>query len=365
MIVVMVVMLLMVMAAAAMAVFVVMVIMDSQVLGGSVLTLHSGHDLRTGQLIPGSGDQGSLGIMLTQQSHSGIQLGLCDGVRPGQDDSLCRFDLIIVELAEVLHIDLHLACISNCHGAAQNHIVTDNLLYSLHNIGQLANAGGFNDDPVGMIPLNDLHQRLAEIAHQAAANAAGVHLGNVDTGILQEAAVDADLTELIFDEHQLLAAVGLLDHLLDEGGLAGAQKARVNINDSHRKHLLYKDFLLLYHFSAGFTRHIFTYAPNKKSAGSSNPGRRKYTPFDNFPYVSKEKLAMLTAVGNHPPMRPHRHRPVSPTGRCIFSGYGNQQHPVVGQFSQEIIGLADGLHGRAILLGQLPNGRPICSAQDQ
>ena len=288
MIVVMVVMLLMMMATAA-AFLMIVVIMGSQVLGGSVLALHSSHDLRTGQLIPESGDQGSLGIMLTQQSHSGIQLGLRDGVRPGQDDGLCRFDLIIVKLAEVLHIDLHLACISNCHGAAQNHIVTDDLLHSLHNIGQLAHAGGFNNDPVGMIPLNDLHQCLTEIAHQAAANTAGVHLGNVDAGILQEAAIDADLTEFIFDEHQLLAAVGLLDHLLDKGGLAGTQKAGVNINDSHRKHLLYKDLLLLYHFSAGFTRHIFTYPPNKKSAGSSNPGRRKYTPFDNFPYVSKGK----------------------------------------------------------------------------
>ena len=52
-----------------------------------------------------------------------------------------------------------------------------------------------------MVLLNNLSQRLAEVTHQTAADAAGVHFGNVDARILQETAVNADLTELVLDQH--------------------------------------------------------------------------------------------------------------------------------------------------------------------
>ena len=44
-------------------------------------------------------------------------------------------------------------------------------------------------------------------------------------GLLQKAAVDADLAELVLDEHDLLACKGLFDELLDKGGLTGAKEA--------------------------------------------------------------------------------------------------------------------------------------------
>ena len=48
--------------------------------------------------------------------------------------------------------------------------------------------------------------------------------GDLDAGFLQEAAVNADLTELVFDQHQLFALEGLRQQLLDEGRLTGTQK---------------------------------------------------------------------------------------------------------------------------------------------
>ena len=84
-----------------------------------------------------------------------------------------------------------------------------------------------------MVLLHHLLQGGAEITHQRAADAAGVQLIDLDAGLLQEAAVDADLTELVLDQNDLLAGKGLLDEFFDQSGLAGAQEAGKNINFGH------------------------------------------------------------------------------------------------------------------------------------
>ena len=235
-IVVMVMVMLMVMAAAAMLLLVVVMVFMLQLsqLGSQrSLTCHGRQDLRSFQFTPTGRDDGSVRIMLPEEGHGGIQLGLGDHIGTGHDNSGGRFNLIVIELAKVLHIDLDLTGIHNRHCIAQFHIGTGNLLNRSHHIGQLAHTGGLNDDPVRGIFRNHLLQSLAEIAHQTAADAAGVHLGNVNAGILQETAIDTDLAEFILDQHQLLACVGLLDHFLDQRGLTGTQKTGININFCH------------------------------------------------------------------------------------------------------------------------------------
>ena len=216
------------------AVAAVMLVLDlRQILSGSSLTFHGLHQLSASQLIPRRSDQSCLAVMLPQKCHSSIQLSLGDGIGTGQNDGGGRLDLIVIELAKVLHIDLDLTRISNCYRAAQHHIIGGYLLYSRDHIGQLPHAGGLDDDAIRMIAVDNLHQSLAEIAHQRAADAAGVHLRNVDARILQETAVNTDLTELVFDEHQLLAAVGFLNHLFDQSGLTGPKEAGIYVNNSH------------------------------------------------------------------------------------------------------------------------------------
>jgi hypothetical protein len=106
-------------------------------------------------------------------------------------------------------------------------------LDSAGHVGQLADAGRLDDDAVGVVLLHHLLQSGAEIAHQRAADAAGVQLIDLDAGLLQKAAVDADLAELVLDEHDLLACKGLFDELLDKGGLTGAKEAGENIDLGH------------------------------------------------------------------------------------------------------------------------------------
>ena len=246
-VVIMVVMLVVMVAAAAFLIIMVVVVMVMvlmlllqlcQLLGQGRLALQSVKDLLTGELAPGGGDDGGSGIVLSQHGHGGVQLCLGNGIGPGQDDGGSGFDLVVVELAEVLHVDLHLTGVHHCHGIAQGHGFAGDLVHGTDHIGQLAHAGGLNDDPVGIILLDHLGQGLAKVAHQGAADTAGVHLGDVNARILEEAAVNTDLAELVLNEHQFLTLVGLLDHLLDQSGFTGSEETGININFCHKKHLL-------------------------------------------------------------------------------------------------------------------------------
>ena len=100
-------------------------------------------------------------------------------------------------------------------------------------ITQLANAGRLDQDAVRMISLHDLFQCLAEVAHQGAADAAGVQLVDLNASLTHKAAVNADLAEFVFDQHNLFTLERFLDELFDQSRFACTQKAGENINFSY------------------------------------------------------------------------------------------------------------------------------------
>ena len=153
--------------------------------------------------------------MLTQERNGTLQLLPIHTVSSGQDDRTGCFHLIVVELTEIAHVYLHLGGIHNCYRMAQGNILPGNLLHRANHIGQLAHAGRLNQNPIRSILSKHLLQSLAKIAYQAAANTAGVHLRDLNTGLLQKAAINADLAKLIFDQHQFLASVAFLYELFD------------------------------------------------------------------------------------------------------------------------------------------------------
>ena len=205
-----------------------------QQLLGQGVALHGPPDLRPGELVPGGGDDGGGGVVLPEQGHRGVQLVLAHAGGAAEQDGPGALHLVVEELAKVLHVHLALGGVDHGDEAAQLH--GDLLAGGLNgpdHVGQLAHAGGLDDHPVGGIGGDDLLEGLAEVAHQRAADAARVHLGDLDARVLEEAAVDADLAELIFDEHQLLALVDLLQQLADQRGLARPQKAGDDVDLGH------------------------------------------------------------------------------------------------------------------------------------
>ena len=207
-----------------------------QLVGQRVTAGHGLHDLGAGELIPGSGEDGGLLVVLPQQLHGGIQLGGVHALGAGEDDGAGVLHLVVIEFAEVLHIDTGLGGVHHGDKAAQMHLVAGLVLYPLHSgddVGQLAHAGGLDDDAVRGILIQNLAQGRPEVTYQGAADAAGVHLGDLYAGVFQKTAVNADLAEFVFDQHHFFALKGLLKQLLDQSGFAGPEKAGNNIDFCH------------------------------------------------------------------------------------------------------------------------------------
>ena len=199
------------------------------VLGG-----HGLQDLLTGQVIPCGGHDGGGGVLFAQHCHGSGDLFLAGGLGAAEQDAACVADLVIVELAEVLHIHLDLVHIGHGDKAVQLHVqMLRHALHGAGHIAQLAHARGLDDDAVGVVLLHHLLQSGAEITHQRAADAAGVQLVDLNAAFLQKAAVNANLAELVLDQHHLLACKGLGDQLFDQSGFAGAKEAGEDIDFSH------------------------------------------------------------------------------------------------------------------------------------
>ena len=198
-----------------------------------VLALHGGEDRLAGKLAPGGGDDHGVGVVLPKQGQGLGELFLAHVLGPAQDDGAGALHLVVEEFAEVLHIDLGLLGVHHGGEAVEGDVVGVDPLHGADHVGKLAHARGLDQDSVGSVLGKDLFQRPAEVPHQGAADAAGVHLVHLNARILHEGAVDADLAEFVLDQHQLFALVGFRNELLDQGRFPRAQKAGEDVNLSH------------------------------------------------------------------------------------------------------------------------------------
>ena len=189
---------------------------------GGVAVLHGGKDLLTGKCVPGGGDQGGVIVLGTDQLHCLDKLFLGNTVGMAEDHGVGVLNLVAEKLTKILHV--HLALVGIHHGGivAKLHVLPCNAFHGTDHVTELAHAGGLDKDTVGSVLRQHLPQGLGEISHQATADTAGIHLGDLDARILQEAAIDTDLAELVLNEHQLLACIGFLDQFLYQRGFSRA-----------------------------------------------------------------------------------------------------------------------------------------------
>ena len=150
-----------------------------------------------------------------------------------------------------------------------------------------------------MVLVDHLLQSLAKIPHQGAADAAGVHLPDFNARLLEEAAVNADFTELILNEDQLLLAVTLSNHFADQSRLAGSQETRVYINlcQEETPSILYFDYIIA-HFCENGKGYIRTIQ------GSRIPF---FWVQDTHPSLAQERQNKCGFIGIFPYL--HRKRP--------------------------------------------------------
>ncbi len=177
----------------------------------SILLCHSVNKLLACELVPLCSNDRSGRILLAEALYALVQLILRESACVAEDKAACIGYLIIEELAEILHIHLVLLCVNNCSEAVKLYVMSVDVLNSADNVAELANARGLDKDTVWSIVCKDLFQSLAEVSHETAADTARVHFGYLNTCVLQKTAVNAYLTKLVLDKHQLFALVALLN----------------------------------------------------------------------------------------------------------------------------------------------------------
>ena len=200
-----------------------------------ILMLHSKENILTVKEIPGSCHDNGLSIVLTKETYALGNLLIPCTLCMREDDGGCMLDLVVIELAKVLHIHLALINVGNGGEAVKNCTVILGSLCRADNVRELTNARGLDDDSIGVILLKNLNKRLGKIANKRAADTAGIHLGNLDTCIGKEAAVNTDLTKLVLNENNLLTCICLFNQLLDKRGFTCAKEAGKYINLCHCK----------------------------------------------------------------------------------------------------------------------------------
>ena len=221
----------------------------------SILLLHCGENILAVELVPRGGNDGSGRIMLSDKLNALLCLMRFCGVGMRKNDAGRVGNLVVVELAKVLHIHLALINVGNCGKAVESSIGSLYGLNSLNNVRELSDTAGLDDNSVGVEFVKHLDKRLGKIANERATDATGVHLGNLNARILKESAVNTDLTKLVFDKNELFTVVCLFDKLLYKCGFSGSEETGENIYFRHikssplwanlRKYVIYYNYTFL------------------------------------------------------------------------------------------------------------------------
>ena len=127
--------------------------------GDGAALLHGLHQLLAGELRPWRRDDHGVLVVLADHGDALVELFFLHAVSAAEDDGVGCLDLVVVELAEVLHIHLALRRIRHSHKVAQLHIVRRDLAHGADDVRQLADARRLDQDAVRMVLVHNIVQR--------------------------------------------------------------------------------------------------------------------------------------------------------------------------------------------------------------
>ena len=210
--------------------------------------LHGGQDRAARDLAPGRRNERRAGIVLTKDRNRIGKTGIRDAIGMRKDDASGVLDLIAEELTEVFHIHLAFSGVNDRRCGVKDDLIRADVANGTDNVTELTDTRRLDQNTVGRKLCEHLFKCVAEIADEAAADAAGIHFGDLDARVAHKAAVDADLSELVFDQNELFAVIRLCNQLFDQGRFTCTEKARKNVNFRHFSCPLYKtNFILKYY----------------------------------------------------------------------------------------------------------------------
>ncbi len=180
------------------------------------------------------GDDCRLTIVLADQAYTFLQLPAIYLIGSAQKNCPCIFNLVQEKFPEILHIHLCLGSIHHCHCTVHLNVqLRRHILHGLQHIGQLAHSRRLNQDSLRCIGLYHFLQRSAKITHKRTADATGIHLFNLNTGLLQKTAVNTDLSKLVLNQHSPAAIHRFPQQFLNKRRLPRSQKTGKHIYFCH------------------------------------------------------------------------------------------------------------------------------------
>ena len=125
-----------------------------------ILLLHSGKDILTVKLVPRSSNYSSGLVVLSDKLNCSLNLIALGNICVGKNYTRRVSNLIVIELAKVLHIHLALINVGNgCKGVKRS-LVGFNGAHRLDNVGKLAYTAGLDNNSIGMVFIKHLTKRL-------------------------------------------------------------------------------------------------------------------------------------------------------------------------------------------------------------
>ena len=109
-------------------------------IGKSILTFHCGKDILTVKAVPWGNDYGRISVMLAEHLYRLCYLLVLCRLGMGEHDSRCVCNLVVIELAKVLHIHFNLIYVGNGGKAVKDSSVLLCTSCRLDNVGELTDA---------------------------------------------------------------------------------------------------------------------------------------------------------------------------------------------------------------------------------
>ena len=196
-------------------------------------SLHSFEKLCAGQLLPRGGNDNRDSVMLFEKRYAICNLLIGHFSCVAEYDAACILNLIVKELAKVLHVHLALVSVNNGGESVKNCTLGVCIFNRLYNVGKLTNARRLDKDAVGSVFVNNLLESDCKVANERATDTTRVHFVDLNSRLSQKSAVNTDLTEFILDKNYFFAVIGFFNKLFDKCGLSRTEKARKYVNFSH------------------------------------------------------------------------------------------------------------------------------------
>ena len=149
------------------------------------LIFHNSFDLLRLQLFHRCSNDISILIEAADQLNGFLNFLLICHIGAAQNNSTRISNLIREKFSEISQVHFAFFHIRHCGITVELDLTfIFHVLHSLDHIGQLSYTGGFNNDAVRMVFLHHLHQRCTKITYQGTADAAGIHLADLNSCFL-------------------------------------------------------------------------------------------------------------------------------------------------------------------------------------